>query len=133
MRTIEEIRNFFRGDVYAAETTGIVIEEAGPGHAIVSLVPDARHMNAENMIMGAVYFTMADYAFAVASNHEFDTSLTVTLSSNIEFLSVPKGKKLFAEANVDKEGRKTSFYDIRVTDDKGTLVARVTSTGYRVK
>lgn len=132
MKNLNEVRDFFQNDVYATGTTGIVIEEAQPGYAKVSLVPGPQHRNAAGQIMGAVFYTMADFAFAVANNYEFDGPLTVTLSSQINFLSTFRGKQLFAETKILKKGHRTSFYEIRITDDLGTLIATVSSNGYRI-
>ncbi len=133
MKSLDEIRDFFKNDVYATETTGIVIEDVAEGYAKVSLKIDARHMNAGGRVMGAVYFTMADFAFAVANNtNTTDGPLTVTLSSQINFLSGARGDVLFAEARVVKDGRKTSFYNVEVTDNEGTLIATVSSGGFKM-
>lgn len=132
MRTIEEVRNFFEADVYATGTTGIWIEDARPGYAKVTLDLDARHMNAAGRVMGAVYYTMADFAFAVANNYDMEEAVTVTLSSQISFLSAAKGNRLFAEARVLKEGYGTTFYTVEVMDELGTQIAVVSSSGYRM-
>ena len=68
MRSLEELREFFSHDRYATATTGIEILEAEDGYAKVGLAVHEGHMNAGNRVMGAVYYTMADFAFAVASN-----------------------------------------------------------------
>lgn len=133
MKSIEEIRQYFAGDIYATETTGIQILEVAEGYAKVGLKLDGRHLNAADRVMGAVFYTMADFAFAVANNTETtDGPLTVTLSSQINFLSGVRGKELYAEAKVLKEGRKTSFYSVEIRDELGTLVAAVSSNGYRI-
>ena len=89
-------------------------------------------MNAANRVMGAVYYTMADFAFAVANNYDMESSVTVTLSSQINFLSAAKGKFLTAEARVVKEGGKTTFYSIEVTDELDTRIAVISSNGYKI-
>ena len=61
-------REIFSHDIYATETTGIVIEEAEPGHAVCSFSIDKRHLNAHNRVMGGAIFTLADFAFAIAAN-----------------------------------------------------------------
>lgn len=132
MRTLEEVKEFFQNDVYATGTTGIEILEARPGYAKVSLSIDERHMNAANRVMGAVYYTMADFAFAVANNYDMEETVTVTLSSQISFLSAAKGNRLFAEARVLKEGYGTTFYTVEVMDELGTQIAVVSSSGYRM-
>ena len=133
MRTLDEVKQFFQNDVYATGTTGIVIEQARPGYAKVSLQLDARHMNAANRVMGAVYYTMADFAFAVANNYDTEDGITVTLSSQINFLAPAKGKILFAEARTVKAGGRTTFYAIEVTDELGTQIAVISSNGFRIK
>ncbi len=132
MKSLEEVRAFFAQDKYATETTGIVIEDAHPGYAKVSLRTNAGHRNAVGQIMGAVFFTMADFAFAVATNYEYDEALTVTLSSQCTYLSVARGDVLYAETQLLRSGNRTSFYDILVTDEFGTLVAKISTNGYRI-
>ncbi len=57
MPDIEKVREFFKGDKYATEATGIVIDSVEKGHSVVSLEPDGRHLNAVGGLMGAVYYT----------------------------------------------------------------------------
>ena len=131
MKSIEELREFFRQDRYATDATGIEILEAGDGYAKVGLaVRKDRHMNAGDRVMGAVYYTMADFAFAMASNPDAgDAPITFTLSSQISFLTAAKGNYLTAEARAVRKGRRTSFYAAEIRDELGTLVATVSSTG----
>ena len=76
---------------------------------------------------------MADFAFAVASNPDAgDAPITFTLSSQINFLTAAKGKYLTAEAKAVRKGRKTSFYAAEIKDELGTLIATVSSNGYRM-
>ena len=67
MRSLEELREFFSHDRYATATTGIEILEAEDGYAKVGLAVHEGHMNAGSRVMGAVYYTMADFAFAARS------------------------------------------------------------------
>ena len=133
MRTLQEVKDFFQNDVYATGTTGIEIVEARPGYAKVTLDVDARHMNAGGRVMGAVYYTMADFAFAVANNYDMEEGMTVTLTSQINFLDAARGKTLSAEAHVIRDGRNTTFYRVDVTDELGTQIATVSSNGFRIR
>jgi acyl-CoA thioesterase len=133
MRSLEEVKEFFQNDVYATGTTGIEIADAHPGYARVTLELDARHMNAGNRVMGAVYYTMADFAFAVANNYDMEKGMTVTLSSQINFLGAARGSTLTAEARVIKEGGNTTFYSVEVTDELGTQIAVISSNGYLIR
>ena len=129
MSELQEARAFFAGDRYATAVTGAVIEEIGPRYAKVSLTLDPeRHFNAVGGVMGGVPFTLADFAFAVASN--WKGAPTVSLASQITYLSSVKGRTLFAEANCVKSGRSTCYYRVCISDELGTDVAEVTITGF---
>ena len=134
--TLDEVKKFFAKDNYATETTGIEILEAGGGKSKIHLALDGRHKNALGFVMGAVYFTMADFAFAVASNSdETNAYHAVTLSSTINMVNSAKSNELFAEAVPIKDGRSTCFYQIEIyeiLDDKKRPVATVQTTGYKV-
>ena len=133
MKNLEQLREFFSHDRYATETTGIEILEAADGYAKVGLEVREGHMNAGNRVMGAVYYTMADFAFAVASNPDAgDAPITFTLSSQINFLTAAKGRYLTAEARAVRKGRRTSFYAAEIRDELGTLIATVSSNGFRL-
>lgn len=134
--TLDEVKKFFANDKYATETTGIEILEAGGGKSKIHLALDGRHKNALGFVMGAVYFTMADFAFAVASNSDESNAYhAVTLSSTINMVNSAKSGDLFAEAVPIKDGHATCFYQIEIyeiLDDKKRPVATVQTTGFKV-
>ena len=129
-KTLEEVREIFKSDRFATEN-GAVIEEIGDLSATCSLTVTDSHKNAMGSVMGAVYFMLADFAFAVAANWE--NMGCVSLRSDISFLSSAKGNKLIAKAVCIKDGKTTSCYRIDVTDNLGNLAATVTTTGYHLK
>ena len=128
---LERARAFFKDDIYATETTGITIDDIDCGYAKCSMKITPAHLNAANTVMGGAIYTLADFAFAVSSNCE--KNLTVTLSSQINFLNAPKGTVLTAEASCHFEGGRTCCYTTQITDDLGTKVALITATGYRTR
>lgn len=128
MSDIEKVREFFAKDRFATDN-GAVIEQVGENSATVSMEIKEHHRNAVGIVMGGAIFTLADFAFAVASNHE--DSGTVSLSANITFLKASKGNKLIAKAECVRNGRTTCYYRVTVTDDTGTLIAEVTTSGYK--
>ena len=129
MDYLQKARDYFKGDVFASTTTGIQIDAAQPGYAKVSLDIELRHLNALGMVMGGAIFTMADYAFAIASNVGDET--VVTINSQISYLGTAKGKRLIAEAKPLKNGRSTCVYNIDVEDELGTQVANIQVTGFK--
>ena len=80
--------------------------------------------------MGAVYSTLVDFSFAIASN--FDRPMTVTLQSSITFMNACRGDILFASCRRANEGGRTCFYDVHVTDNVGTQIVQATVTGYKL-
>ena len=125
---LEEAKQIFGNDYYASKLTGIEILAADIGYSKVTLKLRAEHNNALGHVMGGVYFTIADYAFAIASN--FKQTPTVTQTSQIVFLSPIKGERIFAEAVCVRSGRSTCFYKIIITDESGAENAYVTTTGF---
>ena len=127
---LEEAREFFGGDLYATDATGIVIDEVGDHFARCSLEILRKHQNAYGGVMGGAIFTLADYTFAVASN--FRQPQTVSVTSQINFIGMAKGKKLISESRLIKDGRSTCLYQIDITDDLGTKIAFVTISGMKL-
>ena len=79
--TLEEAREFFANDIYATEQTDIKIIEIAQNFSKCELVISKIHMNADNKVMGGVFYTLADFAFAVATDAK--NTKTVTTSSTI--------------------------------------------------
>ena len=128
MKPSEKTVRLFENDRFATEN-GAVIEEVDDHYARCALRVEERHRNAMGAVMGGVYFTLADFAFAVAANwHEIGT---VSLTSDIAYLGTAKGDRLTAEAVCVKNGRTTSYYRIEVKDEFGKLAAIVNTTGYK--
>ena len=98
------------------------------GYAKCALKIEDRHKNAAGQVMGGVFFTMADFAFAIAAN--FKQPLTVTQTAQIVFLSSVKGSTLYAETEKIRAGKRSCFYKIMISDDTGEEIAYVTVTGF---
>lgn len=129
MSALEEIRNRFKNDHFATDTTGIVIDSAEPGKAVCSMNLEERHMNENNVPMGGAVFTLADFTCAIASNG-YSERKTVSQNVSITFLAPAKGKRLIAEASCLREGRTTALYMADVRDELGTYVAHAVVNGY---
>ena len=130
-KELDEVREFFASDRYAMETTGIVIDEAGADYSKVSVRINESHLSATGHVMGGVMFVLADFAFAVATNTR--GRMCVNTSSSIQYLYSPAGGTLFATARCVKSGKRITFYEVDITDDKGHGVSRVQITGTWLK
>lgn len=129
--SLTQLQEKFVNDLFVSQGLGAVIDEVSYGYAKCSMEIEPRHCNALGILMGGAAFTLADFAFAVAANQ--NGREVVTQASQITFLTPAKGKRLTAVARQVKDGRKTCFYEITVSDDLGTQVAFVTVNGFVVK
>ena len=132
MPDLEAVRKFFEGDKYATDVTGIVIEKAEKGHSVVGLMPNSRHLNAVGGLMGAVYYTMADFAFAVAENCELDSdTLTVTQAAQNNLLRPWRGGRITCTADIVKDGKTVCVYEIKVFDRENKELALIIVNGFK--
>lgn len=128
-KSLEEARENFKEDKFATNM-GARIDELTEEYAVCSLELNDLHRNAYGGVMGGVIFTLADFAFAVLSNHIH--SLTVAQSVNINYLSAAKGDKLIARATCRKSGRTTSIINVDISDDTGRDVAVFIGNGFKL-
>lgn len=126
MTALEQARDYFQNDRFATEN-GAVISEVVDTYAVCTLTLTDHHRNAMGNVMGGVLFMLGDFAFAVASN--FGKLHTVSATSQITFLRAAKGDTLTARAELVRQGRATVYYEISISDNTGTLVARMTVNG----
>lgn len=128
--SLEEARAYFTGDKFALEN-GVTLDALLEDEAVCSMRLDpARHCNAAGGVMGGVIFTLADFAFAVASNNLHH--VTVALQVSVNFLSSVKDDRLTARTKCVKDGRTTSVFNVDVTDGSGRLIAQFVGTGYKM-
>ncbi len=125
--TLEETREFFSADRFATFKTGITIDETGRDYAKCSFTATEDDVAAHGAVMGGAIFTLADFTFAVSTNTK--EQLTVTTSSTINFISMPKDKKLIGESRCLKNGKKACFFEITIVDGAGNLVATALFNG----
>ena len=131
MPAMEELNERFRADRFAAQA-GVEIREAEPGRALCAMPLRPCHMTANGAPMGGAIFTLADFAYAVASNG-FTDRIIVSQQVAITFLAPARGTELLAEAKCLKSGRTTCLYAVDVRDELGTYVAHATVNGFTVK
>lgn len=124
----EKLIEFFKNDRYAA-LTGAEIIDVEPGFCRCKLQIAEKHLNAAGVIQGGAIFTLADFAFAVASNSRGQLALAIQVS--ISFISSRSSGSLYAEASEMSDPKRLGLYQVRVTDDGGELVALFTGTVYR--
>ena len=123
-------RTFFANDRYAA-LTGVEIVETGKGFCKTSLKIEDKHLNAAHVVQGGAIFTLADLAFAIASNSHGQLALAINV--NISYLSSVSSGRLYATATEVGEPNRLGAYDVLVTDDRERVIARFNGMVYRKK
>jgi uncharacterized protein (TIGR00369 family) len=102
---------------------------AGGGEAIFEMDADERHWNPMGTVHGGVLCDIADAAmgFAYATRLEEGETFT-TVEIKVNYLRPVWKARLRAAARIVKKGRKIGLVECDVTDEKGNLVARASST-----
>ncbi len=108
---------------------GLEAEIPGPGQARVWGVVRPEHLNLHGTAHGGFLYTLADAAFALASNSHGVRA--VALSTHMEYLrAVQAGERLEAVAEEVYRGRRAALYRVEVRRD-GELVAVFTGWVHR--
>jgi len=116
----------------ASRSLGMVLEDARPGWARVSLAIAETMVNGHAIAHGGVTFTLADSAFAFACNSR--NVPNVALQASISYIgAVRLGDRLVAEAQERSSKGRTGVYDVTVTRGDGEVVALFRGVCYRIK
>lgn len=115
----------------AAQSLGLVVEEAREGYARISLRITQTMINGHDTVHGGITFTLADTAFAYACNSR--NVPHVALQASISFTAPGRlGDTLIAEGReVSLKGR-TGVYDITIANAAGDLIGMFRGTCYRI-
>jgi acyl-CoA thioesterase len=125
---MDAVLAFFQHDRFA-RLAGISLVEVSPGYSRVTMTVTPEHKNGAGTVHGGALFTLADFAFAVASNSHGTLALAAT--AHISFLRAVTEGVLTAEAREIASGRKLGTYTVEIKDDQGELVALFSGTAYR--
>ena len=125
---MDAVLGFFKHDRFA-RLAGISLVEVSPGHSKVEMIVTPEHKNGAGTVHGGALFTLADFAFAVASNSH--GTLAVAATAHISFLRAVTEGTLTAEAREVGVGRKLGTYAVEIKNDQGELVALFSGTAYR--
>lgn len=129
---MEGIHSMIRGEAPhppVARLIGFTVVEAEVGRVVVELQADERHANPMGTLHGGVLCDIADAAMgmAYASRLAAGESFT-TLELKINYLKPIWRARLRATGRVVKAGQTVGLVECDIVDDKGSLVARATST-----
>jgi len=125
-----DIERAMARDTFATHV-GIRLLEVGDGKARAELELDGRHLNGAGLAHGAAIFSLADFAFAAASNSHGTVALGINAS--ISFVKSVTEGKLVAEARETSFHPKIATYTVEVRDAAGNLIALFQGMVYRKK
>ena len=118
---MQEIKTFFAEHDLFARHAGIELLEVEPGMARARMQIAPYHFNGANTVHGGAIFTLADFAFAVASNSH--GTMAMGINTSISYVKAVLGGTLYAEAEEQSRNHKLATYTVNVIDDSGDLVA----------
>jgi acyl-CoA thioesterase len=122
------IRALMAADDFAA-AAGVRLVDVAEGRATTRMRVRPEHLNGARVVQGGAIFTLADLAFAAASNSHGTVALAIDVS--ITYVRAVTAGVLTAEAREEALSRKLSVVAVEVRDGKGGLVATFRGTAYR--
>jgi acyl-CoA thioesterase len=109
---------------------GLKLIDLAEGYSKVTMTFTPDMENIFSMAHGGAIFALMDEAFQTACN-TYGT-IAVALNVTITYITSPElGSTLTAEAREYSRSTKTANYDIKVTDDRGHLIASCQALAYR--
>ena len=122
------MKQFFQNDRLASHL-GIELLETSGGSAKMKMQVEPEHLNSVDVVHGGAIFTLADTAFAVASNSR--EALAVAINAHITYMKAATTGTLYAEAKETSLHHKLATYTINVTNEGGDLIATFQGMVYR--
>lgn len=96
---------------------GIEILEVGEGHAQIQMTVRREMLNGHRVAHGGISFSLADSAFAFASNTHGQKAVSIETSIN-HIKPVFEGEELVATADKESISKSLGQYIVRVTRNK---------------
>lgn len=131
-KMIDRIEQWLRGEAPPppiARLIGFSLTAIEPGEAIIEFEAGEAHANPMGTLHGGVLCDVADAAMGIAFASTLDEGESfTTLELKINFLKPIWKARLKATGRVVKSGRVIGLIECDVTDEKGSLVARSSST-----
>lgn len=125
---MQPVEHCLKGDRFSAHS-GIELVAVAPGHARAKLSLQAHHLNGLGIVQGGAIFTLADFAFAAASNAH--GTMAVAINASITFMKSVTTGTLWAEAREISKNSKLGSYTVEVKDEQGELIALFQGLAYR--
>ncbi len=125
-----KLKEFFEQNDRYAKLNGMNIEDIREGYAQTSMLITSEHLNGANVAHGGAIFSLADYAFAIASNSY--GKLALGINTSISFLnSAFEGERIYAKACEVDKNHKLASYTITITNKEDKTIAIMQGMVYK--
>ena len=124
---IKKLEQILKNDRFAHHNE-IHLVSIGAGTSMAEMTVSEKHLNGVNIIQGGALFTLADFAFAAASNSH--GRIAVATNANITFFKGISSGNLTAVAREINSGKSLSHYSVDILDEKGILIAHFTGAAF---
>lgn len=126
---MKSLESKIRSDPFA-KSLGIHVTRIGKGTATATLRVESHMLNFHGVTHGGVVFSLADAAFAAASNSHGTTALALNIEISFRRPGLP-GDLLTAAASEESRGEKSALYHLKVTNQDKKVVAVGHGTVFR--
>ena len=124
---IKKLEQLLLNDRFASNNN-IHLVSIGKGEATAEMLVTEKHLNGVNITQGGALFTLADFAFAAASNSH--GRIAVAANATINFFKGVSSGKLTAKAKEHSSGKTLATYLVDITDEKGNKIALLNGTAF---
>lgn len=126
---MDKIKQLFSANDQFAKHIGIELLEVAKGYAKVKMPIEDYHLNGVKTVHGGALFTLADFAFAAASNSHGRVAMGINVT--IVYMKAVGAGVLFAEAKEVSLNHKLGHYIVNISDEQDNLLAVFQGTAYR--
>jgi acyl-CoA thioesterase len=124
---LSKLTEMLKNDRFASHND-IQLVSVGKGEAKAEMIVSEKHLNGVNIIQGGALFTLADFAFAAASNSH--GRIAVAANASISFYRAVSSGKLTATAREENSGKSLSTYTVDIIDENGVKIAQFSGTAF---
>jgi uncharacterized protein (TIGR00369 family) len=112
-----------------ARLLGIRLTEHGEATGTVVLDATEQHHNAMGTVHGGILCDLADVAMGVAMATVLEDGETfTTLDLQISFFQQVRKGRLTATGRIVRRGKRTSYCECEISDERSALIAKASST-----
>jgi acyl-CoA thioesterase len=124
---IQKLEQILKKDRFAFHND-IHLLSIGKGEAQAEMQVSEKHLNGVDIIQGGALFTLADFAFAAASNSH--GRIAVASNASISFFKGISSGKLTAYAKELNLGKSLGHFCVDIYDENNNLIAHFTGTAF---